>query len=434
MANTRLKTCQEHVYPLGNLGILKLAAIYGANGAGKSNLIKALAMLKQMVLKEAIPMKLKNGQFKFQAHKEGEKQLLAIEFVEENTVLYYGIEILNGIICTEELYESGAGITEDKLIFERKTDENLRTSVLFSEEFEKEAKNQVLKEILLKEFVKPHKPILKLMADRENEALVLAKKAYTWFKSTLTIITPDVKAAGLVYSIETDKNFKRYIDQIMCAFHVGITGLSTQNEKIEDFFGWGNEVKCAEYIEKIEDSPQKRIQFRNKNGNYVLLVKENNEYFAKKLQILHKGGKDISAAFEIEEESDGTIRLLDLVPVFGDLIWHKKAYFIDEIERSLHPLLIKELVKKFSADKDTQGQLVFTTHESHLLDQEIFRQDEIWFAEKDSTGSTDLYSLNSFKEHKTIDIQKGYLNGRYGSIPFLGNLSDLNWHNYVTEK
>ena len=63
-------------------------------------------------------------------------------------------------------------------------------------------------------------------------------------------------------------------------------------------------------------------------------------------------------------------------------------------------------------------RLIFTTHESNLLDQDIFRQDEIWFAEKNNTGSTDLYSLSDFKEHKTIDIQKGYLNGRYGSIPF----------------
>lgn len=135
----------------------------------------------------------------------------------------------------------------------------------------------------------------------------------------------------------------------------------------------------------------------------------------------------------MQEESDGTVRLLDLVPAFRDLVQKKKVYFIDEIERSLHPLLIKNLIKKFSEDKDTKGQLIFTTHESNLLDQDIFRQDEIWFAEKDNTGSTDLYSLSSFKEHKTIDIQKGYLSGRYGSIPFLGNLQDLNWHNYVTE-
>ncbi|MDC9725519.1 MAG: AAA family ATPase, partial [Gammaproteobacteria bacterium] len=105
-----------------------------------------------------------------------------------------------------------------------------------------------------------------------------------------------------------------------------------------------------------------------------------------------------------------------------------------EIERSIHPLLIKELVKKFSEDTQTQGQLIFTTHESNLLDQKTFRKDEIWFAEKDNEGCTDLYSLSDFKEHNTTDIRKGYLSGRYGSIPFLANLKDLNWHEYDTKK
>jgi AAA15 family ATPase/GTPase len=121
-------------------------------------------------------------------------------------------------------------------------------------------------------------------------------------------------------------------------------------------------------------------------------------------------------------------RLLDFIPAFKDLINTDKVFIIDEIERSVHPLLIKELVRKYSEDANTRGKLIFTTHESNLLDQDIFRQVEIWFAEKTPSGSTELYSLSDFKEHNTIDILKGYLNGRYGSIPFLGKLIDLNWH------
>ena len=77
------------------------------------------------------------------------------------------------------------------------------------------------------------------------------------------------------------------------------------------------------------------------------------------------------------------------------------------------------------------GQLILSTHESNLLDQNIFRPDEIWFAEKNKEGATELYALSEFKEHHTIDIRKGYLNGRYGGIPFLGNLKDLNWKKYA---
>ena len=168
------------------------------------------------------------------------------------------------------------------------------------------------------------------------------------------------------------------------------------------------------------------------NGTNVelILVKEGETVFVKKLQINHVGKNNVSAIFDMDEESDGTIRLLDFVPAFRSVVSQNKVYVIDEIERSLHPMLIKELVKKFADDTQTKGQLIFTTHESNLLDQNIFRTDEIWFAEKDKDGCTDLYSLSNFKEHKTIDIQKGYLNGRYGAIPFLANLQDLNWHKY----
>jgi len=103
---------------------------------------------------------------------------------------------------------------------------------------------------------------------------------------------------------------------------------------------------------------------------------------------------------------------------------------IDEIECNIHPMLIKELIAKFSFDESTQGQLIFSTHETSLLDQDIFRPDEIWFTEKKADGCTDLYSLSAFHVHHTIDIRRGYFAGRYGAIPFLGNLRDLNWMDF----
>ncbi|MBK6622688.1 MAG: ATP-binding protein [Saprospirales bacterium] len=124
-------------------------------------------------------------------------------------------------------------------------------------------------------------------------------------------------------------------------------------------------------------------------------------------------------------------RLLDYLPALYSVIHSPKVYLIDEIERSIHPLLIKELARKFSHNESTSGQLIFTTHESILLDQDIFRPDEIWFAEKKKDGATEIHALSEFKEHHTIDIRKGYLNGRYGAIPFLGNLKDLKWEEYA---
>ena len=104
------------------------------------------------------------------------------------------------------------------------------------------------------------------------------------------------------------------------------------------------------------------------------------------------------------------------------------VFFIDEIDRSLHPSMTKALIAYFMS-RETKGQLVFTTHESNVLDLEIFRQDEIWFTEKNKEGATKLYSLEEFKPQHNNDIEKAYLQGRFGAIPFIADTMQLNWSN-----
>ncbi|WP_337043101.1 AAA family ATPase [Emticicia sp. 17c] len=434
LPNTRLGTLKDHIYKFQNFEYLKLSAIYGANGTGKSNLVHCLGMLQYLVTKEQIPTKLKNGQFKFQENKSDTPQLIVVEFIFEETAFYYGVEISDGIILTEELYQSGLGTKRDTLIFERKTDKEGNTTINFPEKFEKQEKNRILKEVLLQEFVRPNKPVIKLLANRDNKDLQIVKKAYNWFEEGLTIIAPHSKPGALAIHLEQDSALNIFTNNIMHSFNIGIKGVKVQTEKAEDFFGKDNINDFKEIFEQLRENQEKVARFNIANQNEISLVAENNQLYVKTLQIEHTGSNDTSVFFDLEEESDGTIRLLDFVPAFNDLVNQKRVFVIDEIERSLHPLLIRELIKKFSMDTLTKGQLIFTTHESNLLDQAIFRTDEIWFTEKDNTGSTDMYSLSAFKEHKTIDIQKGYLSGRYGGIPFLGNLQDLNWHNYVTQE
>lgn len=431
--NNRLKTLDHHKYNVNGFSILKISSIYGANGAGKSNLIKSLKLFQNLIVQEELPFSLKSSQFKFNSDDDSKKQTFAIEFIQENTAFYYGIELLDNLILTEELYLSGLGKENDKLIFERKNNKDETTVINFLDDFEKDEKSQVLKSVLLEEFVKPNEPILKLISNRDNKFLKDVKKAYSWFDETLQIITPDSKPRALAHRIERDTEFKKYAEDIMCSFNIGITSLTSEKKEIKDFLGEDNEKYIDSLIKQVEESPKKMIHLLSNTGaDEIIIVKEDGKIWVKRLKVGHTGKNDKSVLFELEEESDGTIRLLDFIPAFQDVITKNKIFFIDEIERSIHPLLIKELLKKFSLDSKTKGQLIFTTHESNLLDQEIFRQDEIWFAEKDKNGSTDLYSLSDFKEHKTIDIRKGYLNGRYGSIPFLANLHDLNWHNYDT--
>ncbi|MDE6340212.1 MAG: ATP-binding protein, partial [Muribaculaceae bacterium] len=147
----------------------------------------------------------------------------------------------------------------------------------------------------------------------------------------------------------------------------------------------------------------------------------------KSLVALHidKNGNEVP--MDLEAESDGTRRLIEYMPLLYSVLKEDSVYIVDEIERSIHPIMIKSIISKISESHDAKGQLIFTTHESCLLDQSIFRPDEIWFAQKDVDQSTQLYPLSDYNIHKTANIENGYLNGRYGGIPFLSNLSDLKW-------
>ncbi|MBT4851332.1 MAG: AAA family ATPase [Candidatus Marinimicrobia bacterium] len=425
----RLKTLQHHKYNYDDFNILKIGSIYGANGSGKSNLIKSLGLFQKLILSDNYPSRLKNSKFKLNNPTDSQNQVLAVEFFQERTAYYYGIIIKDNIIVEEELYLSGLGKKKDVLLYIRKTDNESSTSITFNKNFEKNEKILLLKSILLEEFVKSDEPILKLLSKRDNILLNPIKVAFNWFQDSLQIITPSIRHLKLAHSIDVDKELNNYTKKLMCSFNLGITELISEKMDLHDFFSDVDDETIDKLISDVDDAPEKLISLQNRNGNIIIITQEDGKYWVKNLKVGHKGKRDKSVFFNLSDESDGTIRLLDFVPAFNDLISEEKVYIIDEVERSIHPLLIKQLIQKFSLDKTTKGQLFFSTHESNLLDQEIFRQDEIWFIEKNIEGSSDLYSLNDFKEHKTIDIRKGYLSGRYGSVPFLGNLHDLNWNN-----
>jgi AAA15 family ATPase/GTPase len=125
---------------------------------------------------------------------------------------------------------------------------------------------------------------------------------------------------------------------------------------------------------------------------------------------------------KISAQSDGTVRLLTLIPALYSAMYEQKTIVIDEIDNSIHPNLMFELIR-FYANNKSNGQLIFTTHTTKLLNQqELVRPDEIWLTEK-SEGNTKMYSLNDFKLHNTLNIENGYLDGRYGAVPFVEELS-----------
>ncbi|HZY35017.1 MAG TPA: ATP-binding protein [Mucilaginibacter sp.] len=429
----KVKRLSHHKYERNGIDILKLTALYGANGSGKSNLIRSISLLKMMILNGTIPAALINQKFKLSKSALAEPTELAIEFFANNLIYYYSISINDGLII-DEYFSSNDSNQNDQLIFHRKF-VNGKSTIEFFPEFEQSNENQVLKNVIEKDLLKNHQSLFTLLDSISNNAFIDIKVAFDWFDKGLTIIYPETRAAGLAEAIDAEKGFKGFANELMSSFNTGIASLKVEAKNIDQYFGKDNQKRIDEIKVELNNNPGKNVAIvTNKpNEEEVVFVNEGGNIRAKRLLFEHKGEKNEIIEFKLSEESDGTKRLLEYLPALNSLVKGPATFIIDEIERSIHPLIVKELVEKFSKDDYTEGQLIFSTHESNLLDQEIFRADEIWFTEKNVLGSSKLYSLSDFKEHNTIDIRKGYLNGRYGAIPFLGNLKDLNWNKFQDE-
>jgi uncharacterized protein len=417
------KTHKHHVYNLGKLDVLKSAVFYGANASGKSNFIKAVSYLKEAVRTGGIDQSIDDKKFKLNKSNIDKPVSFEIEFSINKKIYSYGISINHDVIIEEWLYESGITI-EDKLIFERKTTSSDKISISMAKKYLKTQKDELLIDLLKENLLQKNKLFLGLSNYLKIEEIQAIKD---WFDTKLTIIFPNTNFAGILPLLLTAQDLKQYYDQLLQSFDTGIDELGSA---MIDFDKYEIDPKDKMTRSEIE-THMKTEPFLLNSATSSVIVKENGKLIVKKAISFHKNNQGKNTPFLISEESDGTQRLIDFVPAFYNLLQHETVYLIDEIDRSLHPSLLCALIHKVMADTKTKGQLIFTSHESNLLDLDVFRQDEIWFVEKDQrNGDSKIYSLSEFKPRYDLDIRKGYLKGRFGAIPFLAKLNDLNWDNY----
>ncbi len=196
----------------------------------------------------------------------------------------------------------------------------------------------------------------------------------------------------------------------------------------------------SELIGVPADLKQKITEELEENTNLLLAVphgiryqfckKETSEIKAYKLMTSHLNTEGKEILFELNQESDGTQRLLDIAPSLLEIFVQDRTYIIDEIDRSLHPDITTSIFKAFlNNTPDIKSQLIVTTHESNLLNQELLRKDELWFVQKNKQGQSKLYSLEEYQTRFDNDIRRGYLSGRFGGLPMLTEFDNLSWLN-----
>ena len=427
---SKLKGHTDHIYKTSKIDLLKVAAIYGANGSGKSNLIEALQYLKDMVLDKDNRYKYWPTHFRLSEECTNAPSKFEIEFRINNNYYSYGLEVLKNEIVEEWLYSINPKRNTDKLIFSRKRDKENRITLDVTDKYKKTEKDKILIQLYAEEILDHKTPFIHQVNDKDQYLEI--QEAYEWFSNRLFIIYPDSAVESLNAILIRNEKFRKFINEIVPKLDTGILEIDVKKTPFEVFFSKNKEIDKQEEIKKDLQYKQ-NIVLRGERGEILISKEPDGRMTVSQVITTHKKKGNASWGFYLEEESDGTRRLLELLPAIEMLANGEIVCVVDEIGRSLHPTLLKELLS-FSLNQKTEGQFIFTTHESNLLDLKLFRQDEIWFVEKDGTGGTKAYSLSEFKPRYDLDIRKGYLNGRFGAIPFLGNLKDLNWEDAEEEQ
>lgn len=406
-------------YPNQKIKILKSAVIYGANASGKSNLIKAMEYAKDIIVKG---LKEKETYKKyFRLDKDSSNKATQFEFeIELNNKFYsYGFSaFLNHKKIEEEwLYEIGK--TSPELIFERKENQIKLGKILQKQSIKErfkiyadDIKNQ------------SHQLFLSEISNKNLDNLEgkILNDIYHWFDEKLIIIHPNTKFQNLL-SIGDENSLSKIFKKYLKEFDTGILDIVLIEEDFEENFKEFPKEMKINIEKKLMKKKNTKATLQSDKGHFLTIHKdENDELKIQKLGLIHS--KEVDDIFELQDESDGTKRLFDLIPLiakFND----DYTIVIDEFDRSLHPKLTKDFFERFYKLSDSKSQLIVTTHESTLLDLTLLRRDEIWFAEKDKDGASKLFTLNQFRERYDKKIEKAYLSGRYGAIPIFQDLNEL---------
>ena len=382
--------------------LIKGAVIYGANASGKSNFIRAMSTMKRIVMSfnqpstkilNVTPFLLSTETEKAASHFEVLFQILNIRY-------RYGFEVTNKEITAEWLYE--AKKNAEKLLFIREGDDiEISASYKEGENLEEKTRKNALFLSVVDQFNGP-----------------IAKRIMKWFDNFITI-------SGLSHE-----------DYEMVTFKM-LENAKTAMPLIEFYRNLDLGFDSLK-ISKKEFDP-KEIPQNTPEALVKLLVKDLEGAFKFNITTLHKKFDKDNKFVKNEEfdmrsqESAGTNKVFNISgPVF-DVLQDGGVLIIDELDSSLHPLLTLAITKLFNSEIENKknAQLIFSTHDTNLFSYGKYRRDQIYFVEKDSYGASDLYSLVEYKEENGKKIrndrsfESDYIQGRYGAIPYIGNLSKI---------
>lgn len=419
ISSSKIQTNKNHRVKLKQTNVLKNAVVYGANASGKSNLVKAIAFIKSVLI-EGLPVNSCDDFCRNSLDNKNRESVFELQFTVGDKFYAYGFSVVlsQRIIVEEWLYELMQDGSAHNLFIREKDKAPVLSETLRLNATEK---NRFL--VYANDFAGHDMMLFLSEMNRgkkyeDDSKLLFFKETFDWIINHIIVINPNIgiSSSDAYYSEESLGN----INSLIRTFDTGVSEIKTKQISIEEMSKMLPKEILAEIFSTLKKQmqttnlPELKLTWRIEDGFFNIRIKNDGDIEITTLVLKH--GKSIFD-FSFNEESDGTKRLFDLVDML--LVKNEDMLFVvDELERSLHPKLTQHFLKLFmEVHSDDRVQLIFTTHEDTIMDQELFRRDEIWFVERDSFNSSKIYSLDRFKERYDKKLSKAYLEGRYGAIP-----------------
>ncbi|WNJ20561.1 AAA family ATPase [Pontibacter sp. G13] len=415
--------------PVKRISALKTGVIFGANASGKTNLVKAMRFGKDMVLLGNKP----GGRIRYDRFRLDDDCLeadsrLEFEIQHQGRNFAYGFVFNDRQIVEEWLYEVNRD--SDRKVFER----NTQAEEIFDlEPLQRKNRNREEQQFL--QFVAKatpdnqlflHEVATRKVSDHVSDISELLS-VFDWFQNSLKIVRPEDRyRMGLRFELKDNDYLMRSFEEFLAYFDTGIDGVclkETTPEKM-DLPTKLIERVMEDLLDANSEDVRASIVSENRTTYFLSVRNKQVEYFQFMTQHLKANGE--MALFDTKDESDGTNRIIDFIPLLMDLLQGDNVFVIDEMERSLHPNLIYEFMDLYLRQaKHINSQLILASHESSLITQQLLRKDEIWFVVKDQDGSSKLHSLEEYKVRFDKAIRKDYLLGRFRAVPRFGNPNEL---------
>jgi AAA15 family ATPase/GTPase len=419
MVATALKDHPGHCVPIPKTdqSVLQIGVAYGANASGKSNLVKAILFAQMLIAGRVNLGRLALDRFRFLKKKQPGS--FEFRFLAAGQVFVFGFTITQDAILEEWLDATSESGREINIYTRDKQDIQIGRLRAFGKE------GATLKKAL---------GALKLLGVRDDQLLLnkiadmphahrgeLLSRVVWWFTECLCVVQAESQFHSLLDMLAADDTFRLFCGAFLKNVGTGINDLRIERIKIDA-------DKVPKQLLQQLQAPKGHeitVMVGGPGLSYEFDSNEPTKIIRKNLAASHQVS-DIDYSIAFQDESDGTQRCLNLLPALYHLTREYRVFIVDEIDRSLHPLLCHALLKLFlDACPGGCQQMIVTTHETHLLDLGLLRRDEIWFLEKDKHQQSRLSSLGDWKARKDLRIEKGYLQGRFGGIPFIGDTKKL---------